>query len=162
MYINDIVNLSALVDFLMFADDTNLFISSHSLESLCVTANTVLAKLAKWFRLNKLSLNVNKTNYILFHSHQKKLLTQIKLTIDNITIEQTDKTTFLGIIIIQNLTWTDHFSLLKNKISKNIDVIRRIRKNLPLYTLKMLYYALINSYFDYCNIVWGIERNLHL
>ena len=101
-------------------------------------------------------------NYILFHSHHKKLLTQIKLTIDNITIEQTDKTTFLGIIIIQNLTWTDHFSLLKNKISKNSDVIRRIRKNLPLYTLKMLYYALINSYFDYCNIVWGIERNLHL
>ena len=54
VYINDIVNVSALVDFLMFADDTNLFISSHSLESLCVTANTVLAKLAKWFRLNKL------------------------------------------------------------------------------------------------------------
>ena len=90
VYINDFVNVSALVDFLMFADDTNLFISSHSLESLCVTANTVLAKLAKWFRLNKLSLNVNKTNYILFHSHQKKLLTQIKLTIDNITIEVTD------------------------------------------------------------------------
>ena len=137
----------------MFADDTNLFISSHSLESLCVTVNTVLAKLAKWFRLNKLFLNVNKTNYILFHRHQKKLLTQIKLTIDNIAIEQTDKTKFLEIIINQNLTWTDHFSLLKNKISKNIGVIRRIRKNLSLYTLRMLYYALINPYFDYCNIV---------
>ena len=99
VFINDIVNVSALADFLMFADDTNLFISSHSLESLCVTANIVLTKLAKWFRLNKLSLNVNETNYILFHSHQKKLLTQIKLTIDNITIEQIDKTKFLGIII---------------------------------------------------------------
>ena len=65
------------------------------------TANTVLAKLAKWFWRNKLSLNVNKTNYVLFCSHQKKLLTQMKLTIDNITIEQTDKTTFLGIILIK-------------------------------------------------------------
>ena len=127
-----------------------------------VIANTVLAKLAKWFRLNKLSLNINKTNYILFHSHQNKLLTQIKLTIDNIPIEQSDKTKFVGIIINQDLTWTDHLSLLQNKISKNIGVIRRIRKNLPLYTLRMLYYALINPYFDYCNIVWGIERNLHL
>ena len=90
------------------------------------------------------------------------MLTQIKLTIDNITIEQTDKTTFLGIIINQNLTWTDHFSLLNNNINKNIGVIRQIHKNLPLYTLKMLYYALINPFFDYCNIVWGIERNLHL
>ena len=71
------------------------------------------------------------------------MLTQIKLTIDNITIEQTDKTKFLGIIINQNLTWTDHFSSLKIQISKNIGVIRRIRKNLPLYTLRMLYYALI-------------------
>ena len=75
VYINDIVNVSALVEFLMFADNTSVFITSHSLESLSVTANTVLAKLAQWFRLNKLSLNVNKSNYILFHSHQKKLLT---------------------------------------------------------------------------------------
>ena len=105
---------------------------------------------------------VNRTNYILFHSHQKKLLTQIKLTIDNITMEQTDKSKVLGIIFNQNLTWTDHFSLLTNKISTNIGVIRRILEKLPLYTLRMLYYALINPYFDYYNIVWGIERNLHL
>ena len=44
----------------MFVDDTNLFIISHNLESLSIIANTVLAKLAKWFRLNKLSLNVYK------------------------------------------------------------------------------------------------------
>ena len=138
VYINDIVNVSTLVDFLMFADDTNLFISSHSLESSSVIVNTVLAKLAKWFRLNKLTLNVSKTNYILFHSYQKKLLTQIKLTINNIPIVQTDKTKLLGIIINQNLTWTDHISLFKNKISKNIGVIRRIHNNLPLYTLRML------------------------
>ena len=70
--------------------------------------DTVLAKSAKRFRLNKLSLKVNKTNYILFHSHQKKLLTQIKLPIDKILIEQTDKTTFVGIIIIEkfNLHWS--------------------------------------------------------
>ena len=64
VYFNDIINVSAVVDFLMFADDTNLFIKSHSLESLSVTANTVIAKLAKCFRLNKLFLKVNKTNII--------------------------------------------------------------------------------------------------
>ena len=89
------------------------------------------------------------------------MLTQIKPTIDNISIDQTEKPTFLGIIINQNLFWTDYISLLKNKISKNIGFIGRIRKNLPLYTLRMLYYALINSYYDYCNIVWGIERYVH-
>ena len=85
------------------------------------------------------------------------MLTQIKLTIDNITIEQTDKTKFVGIIINQNLTWTDHFSLLTNNISKNIGIIRRIRQNSPLYTLRILYYALINLYFYYCNICWVLK-----
>ena len=87
----------------MFADDSSLFISSHSLESLSVIANTVLKKLAKWFRLNILPLNVNKTNsrYILFHSHQKKLFTPIKLTVDNVPIEQTVKTKFLGVVLIK-------------------------------------------------------------
>ena len=80
----------------MFADDTNLLIYGHSLEGSSVT---VLAKLARRFTLNKLSLNDKETNYILFHSDQKKLLTQITLTIDNIPIEQTDKTKFLLIII---------------------------------------------------------------
>ena len=65
-------------------------------------------------------------------------------------------------IINQNLTWTDHISLLKNKISKNTGFIRRMRKNLPLYTLRMWYYAIIIPYFDYSNIVWGIEGNVHL
>ena len=55
-----------------------------------------------------------------------------------------------------------HISLLKNKISKNIGVIKRIRKNLPVYTLKMSYHALVNPYFEYYNIVWSIERNVHL
>ena len=50
----------------------------------------------------------------------KKLLTQIKLTIDNIPIEQTDKTKFLGIIINQNLTETDHISLLKKRLVKTL------------------------------------------
>ena len=84
---------------------------------------------------------MNKTNSILFHSHQQKLLTQIRFTIDDIP---TDKKTFLGIIVNQNLTWTDHLPLHKNKISKNIGVIRRLNKILPLYSLRMLYYTLIN------------------
>lgn len=51
--------------------------------------------------------------------------------------------------------------LVKNNISKNIVVIRRISKNLPSNTLLILYYALINPYLDYCNIVWARIRNIH-
>jgi hypothetical protein len=58
VYINDIVNVSNLIDLVMFADDINLFLSSNSLANLTILANTALDKLVKWFKLNKLSLNI--------------------------------------------------------------------------------------------------------
>ena len=66
----------------------------------------------------------------------------------------------LGIIFHQNLTWTITFHYLKIRLVKNW-CHQQIRKNFPLYTLKILYYALINRYFDNYNIGWGIERHVH-
>jgi hypothetical protein len=68
----------------------------------------------------------------------------------------------LGVVINENLSWKDHIQLIQNKISKNIGVIRRIRNNLSKQTLQMLYYALINPYFDYCNIVWAGQQNVYI
>ena len=48
----------------MFADDTNLFLNSQNLNDLIVIANNVLAKLVKWFNLNKLSRNIKKKHKI--------------------------------------------------------------------------------------------------
>ena len=56
----------------MFADDTNLFFLNNSLENLFQIANTELENISKWFKLNKLSLNI-KTNFMLFGSKAKKL-----------------------------------------------------------------------------------------
>ena len=66
IFINDIANSSKLLDFIMFADDTHIFFKAKTLEALYQIVNTELTKISKWFKLNKLSLNINKTNYILF------------------------------------------------------------------------------------------------
>ena len=65
-FINDIANSSKLLDFIMFADDTNIFFKAKTPEALYEIVNTELTKISKWFKLNKLSLNIKKTNYILF------------------------------------------------------------------------------------------------
>ena len=64
-FINDLANSSKLLDFVMFADDTNIFFKAKTLEALDEIV-TELTKISKWFKLNKLSLNIKKTNYILF------------------------------------------------------------------------------------------------
>ena len=62
--INDMCNVSKLLKFILFADDTNLFRSSDNLEQLCHVVSAKLNKLNIWFKVNKLSLNIDKTNVI--------------------------------------------------------------------------------------------------
>ena len=66
LYINDICNVSQILKFVLFADDTNILYSDANLNNLNIVGNIELDKLNTWFIINKLSLNVSKTNYILF------------------------------------------------------------------------------------------------
>ena len=66
MYINDICNASTSLKFILFADDTNVFYSGVDIQTICECISRELDKLHVWLSVNKLSLNVDKTNFILF------------------------------------------------------------------------------------------------
>ena len=72
IYINDICNSSNLLSFILFADDTNLLKSHKHLDTLIAKINKELEKVTVWLQLNKLSLNLTKTNFMLFKSSRKK------------------------------------------------------------------------------------------
>ena len=72
IYINDLPNVTKMLQFYLFADDTNVYCQSDTLESLVKTVNRELKLLKKWLDTNELSLNIDKTNYIIFHSKSKK------------------------------------------------------------------------------------------
>ena len=163
IYINDIVNSSHLANFIMFADDTNLFFKHENFNTLINVVNDELHKISEWFRLNKLSLNVNKTNHIIFGSKKMKFVDSCnKIKIDNTPIEQVQSTKFLGVIINSRLSWEDHIKAVRNKISKSLGILYKIRYNLSSDTLLSLYQTLIRPYFDYCNIVWASESTVSL
>ena len=73
IYINDIVNSSNVISFVLFADDTTVYVQNDSIDSAIEILNTELAKVALWFDSNKLTLNVNKTQMIVLSC--KKILT---------------------------------------------------------------------------------------
>ena len=73
LYVNDLNNASML-DAILFADDTNLFISHNDPVYLINTLNRELDKLSTWFTANWLSLNLSKTNFIVFKPWQKKAI----------------------------------------------------------------------------------------
>ena len=100
LYINDLSTVSNLLTFIMFADDTNIFVSGHNLETVTQIANSELKKISSWFSANLLSLNVKKTNYILFGN---KKLSDVLILINNQKLVRVHETKFLGVIIQANL-----------------------------------------------------------
>ena len=71
IYINDLPSISKVLSFYLFADDTNIYFSSHDLFSLQKIINRELKKVKKWLDANQLGLNVEKTNFVIFHSPKK-------------------------------------------------------------------------------------------
>ena len=114
--------------------------------------NEELDKLAKLLKINKLSLNVTKTYFIIFHNRQKLIDAKINIKINNSLIDQDSLTKFLGVIINENLTWSDHINVILNKTNTNLGVICRLAKSVPKDVLQTLYITLIERYLHYCNI----------
>ena len=106
---------------------------------------------------NKLTLNTTKTEFMLIGSRQKlsTLSSKPELWIDNVPIEKVTSVKSLGIFIDENLRWQTHIDKLSKKIASGTGAIKRIRDSVPTPTLHCIYNALIQSQFDYCNIVWG-------
>ena len=126
IYINDICNVSDVVKCVLFADDTNIFCSERNLTDLQLTLNRKLGKLFVWFSVNKLSLHLSKTNYILFRNRSAD--TDLNIYINTINVTRVQSSKFLGIIIDENLNWKPHIQLVKSNLSKALSSIYKASK----------------------------------
>ena len=155
LYVNDIINTSSLLSFVLFADDTNIFYSHKDLKILNDTLNIEISKVSNWFKSNKLSLNIKKTHFIYFKLHSHNEDTLIHINIDDIPLEKKMNSKFLGVYIDESLTWNEHLHHVTTCISRNIGIISKLKFFLPRSTLFLLYNSLILPYISYCNVVWG-------
>ena len=98
LYINDIAKCSDILNFILFADDTNLFYSNKELRKLVLIVNWELSKLSDWFKANKLSLNAIKSNFIIFGGKRfPNDFPNINLTLDGNKLERATCSKFLGV-----------------------------------------------------------------
>jgi hypothetical protein len=168
IYINDICMSSKLFQFYLFTDDTNILYADKNLNSLEIVVNKELMLVCEWLNSNKLTLNLSKTNYIIFRPYQKRQNYQVNIKVfDNnsnnfVKIESKEFVKYLGVIIDSNLTWKYHIDNIANKISKAIGIIARLRHFVPLSTLNSIYHCLILPYLTYGIIVWGHTSKKYL
>ena len=157
IYINDICCSSSVLNFILFADDTNLFYSSKSITELQQVLNNELAALSEWFKANRLSLNIDKTSYILFCANNARRVPELsfELFIESIKVKRVESCKFLGVYLDEKMTWKNHIEQITSKMSKTVGIISRTKHILPKYVLHTLYYTMIFPYLHYCNIVWA-------
>src|SRR6218665_58068 len=116
--------------------------------------NLELGYVNNWFRANNLSLNVMKTNYILFTSSRKQIPpTEGILTISDVPMPVVSTTKLLGVYLDRYLTCNYHSDQTASKVAKNIGILSRICYLLPSNIRINLYYTMIHPYLAYCNLV---------
>ena len=134
IYMNDIRNSSQAFRFVLYADDTTLFstieytlpIDSSDVNYLL---NRELSLVYEWLFLNKLSLNIKKTKFMLFHQYQKDVSNLVPvLKINQNEIERMDKFDFLGVTLDEHVNWKAHTDKLATRLSKYSGILNKLKK----------------------------------
>ena len=157
IYINDFHRSSDILSFILFADDSNVFLSNKNPHTLVQIINSELTKLTQWIRANKLSLNLQKTKYMLFSNTIESLPSDI--IFDDTPLECVSEIKFLGVTVDNKLTWKPHILNICKTLSRNIGIINKLKHSFPLTPLLMLYSSLILPYINYGILVWGKTHN---
>ena len=146
---------------ILYADDTNLVsplcsfdstmpINNASIERVSEQINIELSNIQEWLNINKLSLNVKKTKFMIFHHYQRNINNIIPtLKINSETIENVSEFKFLGLTIDEHLNWKPYIQKISNKIARTLGIMCRLKKFLSTHILRVLYNSLILPHLQY-------------
>ena len=113
----------------IYADDTNVTIVSEDIEKLVFEAQQELLNLSEWMRINKLSPNPAKTEYMII-GHSRKVNTlniSNALMLNDSAIRRVTKTKSLGVTVDENLKWGEHFNTVKSKICGGLVSLKKLK-----------------------------------
>ena len=159
IYINDLPQATKF-QVRLFADDTNLTLSHSQPQSLQANVNEELRKINCWMNINKLSINYNKTEYIVVT--RKKNKPKLELLIGNNLIEQNNCIKYLGVKIDDNLNWKPQIQQQCKKIARGSWAIQHLQKYVDLHTLHLIYFSMVYPHLQYCISSWGSASNTSL
>lgn len=162
MYINDIVRSSSHLNFLLYADDTTLYIQGNDLTMLQNIMNEEVAHICDWLSSNRLKLNVDKTRAMITQPLMTTTPCNVSIKINNLSIKQVEQIKFLGVIIDDKLLWKPHVYDVCTKLSKLNGVLYKIRYCLTSFSLKQIYLSLVHQYLLYCSGIWGGTYKTHI
>jgi exonuclease III len=152
LYTNDINNLIESLNTVLFADDTSIVDKDHDINILVFKLSLCLYKIADWCNFNKLTLNSNKSKWIVF-THKNIEIPELFL--NGQLVERVSSYKYLGFNIDSNLRHRTHVNELKRKLSKYVFVSRKIKPYLTTGAARAIYFSLVQSVLCYGLLIWG-------
>jgi len=141
IYINDLpetVNGKTVT--ILFADDTSIIVKSSNLKDFQNNMAMAFNCVNQWFKINLLSINVDKTHYIQFKTKNKPTC-DINIVCNGNIITALPEIKFLGIYIQDSINWNCHIDYIIPKLSSACYAMRSIKTIMSLNTLKTIYYS---------------------
>ena len=165
IYINDIAQCSNLGIFVLFADDTNIFVIGENIiiNEAHTKVNSILNCVFDYMTANQLHINMSKSCYMHFKPKRQDelglelLFCEETLEIKGVPIKLINTTKFLGVVIDDELSWLPHIQKLRQKLNCQIGALSRIIDNVPKKYHREPYFTLFesHSHIAYCISVWG-------
>lgn len=159
IYINDLPNILRNCKTNLFADDTCLLFDDIKLQLLETKVNFDLSNLSTWLKANKISLNEDKTEVLLFRSKNKSVPYKMKLLLNGFNLNFSTQVRYLGLQLDEHLSWNYHFDLLAKKLCRANGILAKLRHFVPMSILRSIYFALFHSHVAYAAIIWGQAIN---
>ena len=162
IYINDLHKAIKFSTPRLFADDTNLLLKNHSLKKLQKQINYDLRQLYNWLVANKISLNSDKTELIIFHNPKKKINYDLKIKLNGKKLTLSNYVKYLGILLDPHLNWGAHINVLSAKLNRAAGMLAKIRHFVTSESLRNIYFSIFSSLMTYASQIWGQFPNNHV
>ena len=127
IFVNDLHLHLQHSDCVQFADDTTLLFTHRNLNYLCFSIESELLTIQDWFNANKLTLNIDKSSYLLYHN-RKQPIPNFKIVLNGVEIPRARYAKFLGVWLDNKLKWDMHVNKLINKLKCGIGMLQRSKK----------------------------------
>ena len=160
IYINDLHTAIKYSKVFHFADDTNLLNICKNYKQMRKQINIDLKILYKWMLANKISLNTDKTELIIFHkpAHKPPF---IKIKLNGEKLYPSDKIKYVGVWLDATLSFQYQCISLRQRLSRASGILCKARHYMQQGPLTSLYYAIFSSNLTYGCQVWGQTDNIY-
>ena len=141
----------------MFANDTQITTSNSDISVILENLNADLLNVSTWMSANKLTLNNNKTEFMVIGSNRRLSQGQVEqepsICVGDVEIKKVNVAKSLGLMIDDTLSWSAQIDKITKKVNSGLSIIRKLRDIVDYNTLIIIYKSIIQPHFDYCSQV---------